>query len=151
MKSLRLLALVLGLTASFATFADNELHECRNRNGEVLKTDIGQLLSIMNNRRANRPQVYVTGIINEIKSEDHSGLPHQKFNITVNKDIELQIVSNLDFGRIPLAVGKKVFVCGEFVRSGSGMVHWTHFDPHGSHPDGFTILDGKLYGEHEIK
>lgn len=147
MKSL---LLSLGLVLSFSSFAATEFPECRNRNGEVVKNTVSELRSIMGNRRSNKPQVYVTGIINEIKSEDHSGLPHQKFNITVDKDLELQIVSNLDFGRIPVVVGKKVSICGEFLRVGSGMVHWTHFDPHGNHPDGFTILDGKFYGEHEV-
>ncbi|AUN99207.1 hypothetical protein C0V70_14060 [Bacteriovorax stolpii] len=140
------LSLVLSIGASASEF----LPDCRNRNGEILKTDVSQLRSIMGNRRANKPQVYVAGIISEIKSEDHSGLPHQKFFIKVDKDIELQIVSNLDFGRIPLVVGKKISVCGEFLRVGDGMVHWTHFDPHGSHPDGFSIIDGQLYGEHEV-
>ena len=29
------------------------------------------------------------------------------------------------------------------------MVHWTHFDPHGPHADGFTVVDGVLYGDKE--
>lgn len=140
----------LSLLLSVSTYAGNALPECKNRNGEVVSSETNQLISIMYNRRANRAQVYVTGTITEIKKEDHSGLPHQKYAIAVNKDIKLQIVSNLDFGRVPVAIGKTVSVCGEFIRAANGMVHWTHFDPHGGHPDGFTIMDGKLYGDTEI-
>jgi hypothetical protein len=98
----------------------------------------------------DRPQIFVTGTITKILAEDHSGLPHQKFSLKLSNDITLSIVSNLDFGRIPLVVGKSISVCGEFKHVGQGMVHWTHFDPHGGHADGFTILDGKLYGDKEV-
>lgn len=142
--------LVLSLLLSVSTYAGQPLPECKNRDGEVVSSGTNQLISIMYNRKANREQVYVTGTVTEIKKEDHSGSPHQKYAIAVNKEIKLQIVSNLDFGRVPVAVGKTVSVCGEFIRVGNGMVHWTHFDPHGGHPDGFTIVDGKLYGDTEI-
>jgi hypothetical protein len=59
-------------------------------------------------------------------------------------------VSTLDFGRVPVTVGSTLSVCGEFKKIGQGMVHWTHFDPHGGHPDGFTIVNGTLYGDKEI-
>ena len=71
------------------------------------------------------------------------------FNIKVSNDINIEIVTNLDFGRIPVELGKSIAVCGEFKKIGQGMVHWTHFDPHGGHADGFTILDGALYGDVE--
>jgi hypothetical protein len=101
------------------------------------------------NSSDKRPQVIVTGIVSNILAEDHNGLPHQKYILTVNENIKLLIISNLDFGRVPLEDGKQVSVCGEFKKVGQGMVHWTHFDPHGGHPNGFTIVDGKSYGDTE--
>lgn len=147
MKSLFLsLALLMPLSA----FAGNsDIPECRGRNGDILNGNINHLRSVMGNPRSNRAQVYVTGTIVEIRAEDHSGLPHQKFDIQVDTKTRLQIVTNLDFERIPLVLGKKVSICGEFLRVGDGMVHWTHFDPHGNHPDGFTLLDGVVYGDVE--
>jgi hypothetical protein len=76
-------------------------------------------------------------------------LPHQKFSITIGGQITLEIVSNLDFGRIPVQMGQIVSVCGEYLSVDQGMIHWTHFDPHGGHADGFTILNGQLYGQEQ--
>ncbi|MBY0413549.1 MAG: DUF3465 domain-containing protein [Bdellovibrionales bacterium] len=144
------LVLVTSLS-SFAATPILPLPECKSRQGDEVDGSVKQLRNVMGNPKDSRTQVYVTGVIGEIEKEDHTGLPHQKFSLKVDTDITLAIVSNLDFGRIPLVAGKKVSICGEFRRIGKGMVHWTHFDPHGGHPDGFTILDGKVYGETEIK
>ncbi len=143
------LLIALALYLAYSTSISAATYECKNRDGAIVSGSLNQLISVMHNQRINRPQVLVTGVISKIKAEDHSGSPHQKYDLKVSKDIELEIVTNLDFGRIPLVVGKTVTVCGEYLRAGGGMVHWTHFDPHGNHPDGFTILDGVLYGDTE--
>jgi hypothetical protein len=149
MKSLfLLLAFLVSTTPAFAARSLIEVQECKDNRGTVLTTSMDSLSSVMRSR-ADRPQVYVSGVVVQIQPEDHSGLPHQKYTIRVNNQVTLLIVSNLDFGRVPLTVGATLSVCGEFKRVGQGMVHWTHFDPHGSHPDGFTIVDGKLYGDQE--
>lgn len=142
---MKLLIAFLVLAIPFSTQAI----ECKNSDGKVMNGSIEQLRAVMQ-KNWNRPQILVKGEITKILSEDHSGLPHQKFSIKVSNDISLSIVTNLDFGRIPIALGKIITVCGEFKKVGQGMVHWTHFDPHGGHADGFTILDGKLYGDVEI-
>lgn len=138
---------------SLSAFAGNtyeNLPECKDAKGSILPNTVDHLNVVMRSN-ANRPQVMVTGVVTKILPEDHSGLPHQKYNITVQEGVQILIVSNLDFGRVPLKLGKTVSVCGEFKKVGQGMVHWTHFDPHGGHPDGFTIMDGKLYGDIEIR
>lgn len=141
----------LFLLLSFSAFAGNlELPECKDRSGGVLQPKVDQLKVIMRTG-GSRPQVMVTGVVSQILPEDHDGLPHQKYTLTVNSEIKLLIVSNLDFGRVPVVIGKTVSICGEFKKVGQGMVHWTHFDPHGGHPDGFTIVDGKLYGDVETR
>lgn len=144
-----LFTLLISLTA-FAGVNPSDLPECKDGRGSVLPDTVDQLKVVMRSG-ANRPQVMVTGVVSQILPEDHAGLPHQKYTLTVNAQIKLLIVSNLDFGRVPLVVGKTVSVCGEFKKVGQGMVHWTHFDPHGGHPDGFTIVDGQLYGDVETR
>lgn len=124
--------------------------ECKDYKGNVVSGTIAQLKSVMANPKGNRMQVLVSGTITEIKKEDHSGRAHQKFNLKVDSDVTLLIVSNLEFGRLPLKEGKAATICGEFLRVGKGMVHWTHFDPHGPHADGFTIIDGTLFGDTEV-
>lgn len=136
------------LALSLSAFSAETTVECKDFKGNVVDGSITYLKSVMANNKG-KTQVLVTGTITEIKKEDHSGLAHQKYEMKVDKDITLQIVSNLEFGRIPLALGKVATVCGEFLRVGQGMVHWTHFDPHGPHADGFTVMDGVLYGDKE--
>lgn len=143
------LLVLFSLSTSARTINPTELPECRDLRGSVLPNTIDQLRIVMKSR-AGRPQVMVTGVISQILPEDHAGLRHQKYTLTVNKEIKLLIVSNLDFGRVPLVLGATVSVCGEYKRVGQGMIHWTHFDPHGGHPNGFTIVNGKLYGDQEI-
>jgi hypothetical protein len=150
MKSMIVTALFALL--SFGVLADTlnpaSLPDCKDLRGNVLSGTVDQLRVVMKSN-ANRPQVMVTGVVSQILPEDHDGLPHQKYTLTVGGQIKLLIVSNLDFGRVPLQVGQTQTVCGEYKKVGQGMIHWTHFDPHGGHPDGFTILGGKLYGDKE--
>jgi hypothetical protein len=135
--------LVLTINVSFSA----DLPVCKSRNGNPLSGSLDQLKQVMNSR-ANRPMVFVSGVVETVLSEDKSGSPHQKYILNMS-GIKLQVVSNLEFGRIPVTPGVTVQVCGEYLNVGTGMVHWTHFDPHGGHPDGFTILNGKLYGDTE--
>ena len=99
------------------------------------------------NSRIDRPQIYAVGVVSALLPDDLQGLPHQKFEIKVGGLINLEIVSNLDFGRIPVQVGQSVSVCGEFLDVGEGMIHWTHFDPHGNHANGFTFVNGQIFGQ----
>lgn len=144
-KIVTILALVFICSGAFAQAS---LPQCKDVSGNVLLGTLAQLTQIMRSN-ANRPQAYATGTITSVLPDDTQGLPHQKFFISVGGQINLEIVSNLDFGRIPLQVGQTVSVCGEYLNVGQGMIHWTHFDPHGGHADGFTILNGQLYGQEQ--
>lgn len=140
---------LLSLSAIAGTTNSSRMPDCKDSRGTILPNTIERLKMVMRSNSA-RPQVIVTGVVSEIFPEDHKGLPHQKYSLVVGGQIKLLIVSNLNFGRVPLAIGSTLSVCGEFKRVGQGMVHWTHFDPHGGHPDGFTIVDGSLHGDKEI-
>lgn len=144
-------ALITGLVLvlSLSAFGADTTVECKDFKGNVVDGSITRLRSVMAAHKGDKTQVLVTGVVSLIRPEDHNGLAHQKYDIKVASDITLQIVSNLEFGRVPVAIGKTVSVCGEFLRVGQGMVHWTHFDPHGPHADGYTVMDGVLYGDKE--
>ena len=143
------LFLLLSLSVSASQFNSATLPDCKDMRGSVLPNTIDQLKVVMRSN-AGSPQVMVTGVVTQILPEDHNGLPHQKYTLLVGGQIKLLIVSNLDFGRVPVAVGATLSVCGEYKKVGQGMIHWTHFDPHGGHADGFTIVNGVLYGDKEI-
>ena len=140
---------VLLLALSLTTFSAEIKVECLDKRGNVVDGSIEGLKKIINKITDGKTQVYVTGVITKIEKEDNKGLRHQKYNIQIDKDISFLIISNLSFGRVPIAAGKTVSVCGEYKKVGKGMVHWTHFDPHGPHADGFTIVDGIVYGDKE--
>ena len=139
------LLLALSLTA----FSAETKVECLDNRGNPIDGSVAGLKKIISTVKDGKTQVYVTGVITQIHKEDTKGLRHQKYNIQIDKDLSFLIVSNLSFGRVPIAMGKTVSVCGEFKHVGKGMVHWTHFDPHGPHADGFTLIDGKIYGDKE--
>lgn len=141
---LKSLAFFLVLSLSGLANATNV--ECKNKRGDVVP-QTEQVLDQVMHSKANRPQVFVKGTVIKMLPEDKVGLPHQKYIMSAFSGIKLQVVSNLDFGRIPVVVGSVVEVCGEYLNAEGGMVHWTHFDPHGGHPDGYTLLNGKLYGD----
>jgi hypothetical protein len=145
---LKFITLISLFALSFNSVYSAELPACKNRQGNTLNGSVDQLKQVMSSN-ANRPQILVNGVVEKILPEDKSGNPHQKYMLNVS-GFHIQVVSNLDFGRIPVTVGSTLQVCGEYLKVGSGMVHWTHFDPHGGHPDGFTILNGKLYGDTEL-
>lgn len=143
------IALILAFTiTSFSAFSQS-YPQCRDRNGNILNGTLNELRQIMSSN-AYRPQAYAIGVINAIYPDDTQGLPHQKFSIIVGGQINIQVVSNLDFGRTPVQMGQTVAVCGEYLNVGSGMIHWTHIDPHGGHANGFTFTNGQMYGQQQV-
>jgi len=73
---------------------------------------------------------------------------HEAFNVRADDGTALEIVDNVDLApRVPVSPGDQIGVRGELVRdSGRGpLVHWTHHDPAGHHPDGYIDLAGRRY------
>lgn len=132
-----------------SAFAGQQIVDCKDRRGNILEKSLDTLNQVRKSK-ANRPQVYVEGQITKILPEDKDGRPHQKYIIQAFNSVKIVVVSNLEFGRVPVKIGEVVAVCGEYINAEGGMVHWTHFDPHGGHPDGFTVHNGTLYGDEEI-
>jgi hypothetical protein len=59
----------------------------------------------------------------------------------------VDVIDNVKLApRVPAEPGDHVTVQGELVPAGDRpIVHWTHHDPAGRHPDGFIELDGRRY------
>lgn len=146
---MKVLVLVSLFIVSSLTFAADQIVDCKDRKGNILDKSLEKLNQVRNSKQ-NRPQVFVEGQITKILPEDKDGRPHQKYVIQAFNSVKIVVVSNLEFGRVPVQIGTKVEICGEYINAEGGMVHWTHFDPHGGHPDGFTVMDGKLYGDTEL-
>jgi hypothetical protein len=60
----------------------------------------------------------------------------------------VRVEANVDFtGAFALRRGQTVEVRGEYEYYASGgVIHWTHRDPRGRHPDGYIQVDGHQYG-----
>ena len=73
---------------------------------------------------------------------------HEAFRCRSDDGVDLRIVDNVGLAPpVPVAPGDVIRVQGELVPAALGgpLVHWTHHDPHGRHPDGFIELDGRRY------
>ncbi|MBV8637898.1 MAG: DUF3465 domain-containing protein [Candidatus Eremiobacteraeota bacterium] len=75
---------------------------------------------------------------------------HEGFLLQLDGDCDLllRVETNVDLtGPVPLHDGERVIVKGEYEFDPmGGVVHWTHRDPRGHHPDGYVKADdGKVY------
>jgi len=64
------------------------------------------------------------------------------------RGLTVRVEANVDFtGPMPIAAGEPVVVRGEYeFDSRGGVIHWTHRDPRGRHPDGYIQIQNKRYG-----
>jgi hypothetical protein len=72
---------------------------------------------------------------------------HEAFDVQSDAG-PLEIVDNVSIApRCPVVPGDRVEVRGEMVHDPGRkpVVHWTHHDPGGQHPDGFIRLRGRQY------
>jgi hypothetical protein len=89
----------------------------------------------------------IEGEIDRILSDDNEGSRHQRFILRTANGHSVLVAHNIDLApRVPLHVGDAVRLRGEYEwNEKGGVVHWTHRDPRGSHPDGWIIHEGERY------
>ncbi len=93
-------------------------------------------------------QVKGKGTVVKLLADDLKGSKHQKFLVRYNQEQTLLISHNIDLApRInTLKVGDTIEFYGEYVyNKKGGIIHWTHHDPGGRHPDGWLRHKNKLY------
>lgn len=93
-------------------------------------------------------QVRGQGIIIKVLKDDLEGSRHQRLLLQVNDKQTLLIAHNIDLApRIANPeVGAVVEFYGEYVwNNKGGVLHWTHRDPRGNHPNGWLQYQGKRY------
>lgn len=133
-----------------STLFAQSLPICKDRGGQVLQPSASALKHYVDSNNDRRPQVFVQGVVKEVLPEDKYGKPHQKYVLSVS-GIKVQLVHGSNYERLPLQVGSQILVCGEFLNAQGGMIHWTHYDPNGRHPDGFIAVNGYVYGQTETR
>ena len=96
-------------------------------------------------------QVRYTGTVETPPSfftSRHTHRTHEQFDVRADDGSRFRVVDNVTIApRVPARPGDRVTVQGELVhdRGRPPLVHWTHHDPRGRHPDGFVALGGRVY------
>lgn len=93
-------------------------------------------------------QVRGEGTVTRVLSDDNEGSRHQRFILRLGSGRTVLVAHNIDLApRIPgIEVGDRVAFFGEFeTNDRGGVIHWTHHDPRGSHPDGWLEHKGQRY------
>jgi hypothetical protein len=116
-------------------------------NGDTSLTPLGEIEQAFRNQRSNL-QITQQGTIIAVLSDDTEGDRHQRMIVKLGNGQTLLIAHNIDLApRIPdPATGETLRFHGEYGWNGEGgVVHWTHKDPDGVHPDGWLEYGGKRY------
>ncbi|HMN45594.1 MAG TPA: DUF3465 domain-containing protein [Povalibacter sp.] len=93
-------------------------------------------------------QIRAQGVVRKLLSDDRQGSRHQRFLLELGSGQTLLIAHNIDLApRIEsLREGDTVAFFGEYEwNDKGGVIHWTHRDPQGRHPDGWLEHNGRRY------
>jgi len=99
-------------------------------------------------QRLSNIQVRVRGSVIKLLPDDRDGSRHQRFLIRLDSGQTLLVAHNIDLApRVKgLAVNDMIEIHGEYEwNEKGGVIHWTHQDPRGHHPDGWISYQGRLY------
>jgi len=99
-------------------------------------------------QKQSNVQLEMTGFISKLLPDDDEGTRHQKFIVKTASGLTVLVAHNIDLApRIStLQKGKSITLYGEYEWSQrGGILHWTHHDPNGRHPDGWIDYQGRRY------
>jgi hypothetical protein len=106
-----------------------------------------QLATAFRNQQSDL-QVRGSGVVVSLLADDNQGSRHQRFILQLSSGQTLLVSHNIDLApRInALRKGDTVEFYGEYEwNDRGGVIHWTHHDPAGRHPDGWLKHRGKTY------
>ncbi len=96
-----------------------------------------------------KSDVIVTGQgkVVKILKDDTEGSKHQRFIVRITPNQTILIAHNIDLApRADIRTGDQISFKGEYEwNNKGGVLHWTHHDPRGKHPDGWLEVKGKRY------
>lgn len=100
--------------------------------------------------RKQQSDVQLSGVgkIKKVLKDDNKGSRHQRILVELEIGQTLLIAHNIDLApRIEnLREGEEIEFFGEYEwNQKGGVMHWTHHDPKGKHPDGWIKYQGRVY------
>jgi Protein of unknown function (DUF3465) len=110
-------------------------------------TELDSLKKAFENQQSNI-QVKQMGKVAKILRDDDQGARHQRFVVQLESGQKLLVAHNIDLAlRVEgLKEGADITFYGEYEwNNKGGIVHWTHHDPKGRHPDGWLLYDNRKY------
>ncbi len=93
-------------------------------------------------------QVQFDATVIKLLADDNVGSRHQRFLVRITSGSTLLIAHNIDLAPRVVNVKPDVMISinGEYEwNKRGGVVHWTHHDPAGKHPDGWIEYRGRRY------
>lgn len=143
-----LIVLIVGVLGYLKLSSDKGIERKGDVATHITTGDSSNVLSEAFRNHRTKIQVEGEGIVIEILSDDTKGSRHQRFILELSTKQTLLIAHNIDLApRIgSLKSGDKVQFYGEYEwNNKGGVVHWTHHDPKGRHPNGWLKHNTKTY------
>jgi hypothetical protein len=132
--------------------------DCPASDGSVLPVDDNAAIALKTiTANGSTSRAHVEGPITAIYP-DETGHNHFQISLDQASRQTLEVVYDIDFGALPsLQIGMNVEACGDFINSyapengyqaspDGAIIHWIH-RTNSSHPAGFTVINGVLYGQ----
>ena len=113
-----------------------------------LEPDGDELLAKLFTEGQSNVQVYGTGIVVSVLSDDLNVSHHQRFIIELKSKQTLLVSHNIDLSpRIDtLSLNDQIEFFGEYEwNDKGGVIHWTHHDPEGIHVSGWILHNNIIY------
>jgi len=100
--------------------------------------------------RKQQSNIQLSGVgrVVRVLPDDNKGLRHQRMLVKLEMGQTLLIAHNIDVApRIEnLQPNTEIEFFGEYEwNAKGGVIHWTHHDPKGKHPDGWIKYQGRVY------
>lgn len=114
---------------------------------EATSDSDARLQQAFENRESNL-QIEGAGVVAKVLKDDTKGSPHQRFLLRTSTGQTLLVAHNIELAPriVDIAEGDTVHFYGEYEwNEKGGVIHWTHHDPRGKHPDGWLEHRGQRY------
>ena len=104
------------------------------------------ILAAFKNRQSDLI-VTTTATIKKNLPDDNIGSRHQKAILRLPSGHTVLLAHNIDLAeKVPFREGDTIEVRGKYEYTDKGgVIHWTHHDPRGRHPDGWIEYKGATY------
>ena len=91
--------------------------------------------------------VEISGIVRKLLPDDSEDSRHQRMIVRASGNRTLLIAHNANIaGRVPVGLGDRIRVRGIYEWNDlGGLIHWTHYDPHGVEEGGYIQFRSKTY------